>query len=100
MPASGGNAHERAAMGGSSCPARHHLISFGHLILNGDMHIREGGAIDADKATHAHQTGHLLSGQVAVSDPVGGSHRFGGGDVSLVPDFLKEPTNERPVCFC
>ena len=37
-------------------PARHHLVPFGHLVLNAESHVGEGAPVELDRPLHPSQT--------------------------------------------
>ena len=52
LPGSG-NAHQLAFVRGANCPADRHLFPFGDLVLNSEVSVRKGGAVDGGELFEA-----------------------------------------------
>ena len=94
-----GDAHKFALMGAVPGPAGHHLVPFNYLVLDSDVGVGEGAAVEADNLFLTLGTGQYVGKGWIMSDMVGGDDLVRHVQVSLVKKVLELTTDEGLVLF-
>src|SRR5919107_1485830 len=91
--------HQITRVGGVSPKARHHLVPFGDLILDGVGYVGEGAAEHDDELLGALKPAHLLWGTRIVEDVLGLEDLIHQVQVSAIEDLVEVTANDGFVYF-